>query len=162
MSPLLIAQLLLLLTVANGTPVIAKKILGNALAAPLDGGRTFADGRPLFGRSKTLRGVVIAVVTTTAAAPLIGLEWKVGALLAAGAMAGDLFSSFCKRRMGLAPSSRALGLDQIPESLFPLGACRLLLPVTVLDMVVATTLFFAGELALSRVLFQLRIRDRPF
>ena len=34
----LIVQLLILLALANGTPVIAKKLLGNRLARPLDGG----------------------------------------------------------------------------------------------------------------------------
>ena len=31
------------------------------------------------------------------------------------AMLGDLLSSFWKRRVGLAPSWQAIGLDQIPE-----------------------------------------------
>ena len=50
---------------------------------------------------------------------MIGLDWRIGALVAAMAMLGDLFSSFLKRRMGLAPSRQAIGLDQIPESCFP-------------------------------------------
>jgi CDP-2,3-bis-(O-geranylgeranyl)-sn-glycerol synthase len=45
-------------------------------------------------------------VATTAVAPLIGLSWKVGALVALTAMLGDLFSSFLKRRMGLAPNAK--------------------------------------------------------
>jgi len=162
MSPPLIVQLLALVTVANGTPVLAKKVMGNALAIPLDGGAVFVDGRPLLGRSKTIRGLVLAIIVTTACAPLIGLEWQVGALVGALAMAGDLASSFAKRRLGLAPSSRATGLDQIPESLLALMGCRLLLPVSALDVVAGTALFFAGELVLSRILFQLHIRDRPF
>ena len=39
----------------------------------------------------------------------------IGLLVAATAMAGDLLSSFLKRRLALAPSSQAIGLDQIPE-----------------------------------------------
>jgi hypothetical protein len=56
----------------------------------------------------------------------------------------------------------ALGLDQVPESLFPLLACRLLLLLTWLDIGVAVILFVAGELVLSRILFKLHIRDRPY
>jgi hypothetical protein len=41
---------------ANGTPVLAKKILGERLAYPVDGGGEFVDDRPLLGRSKTIRG----------------------------------------------------------------------------------------------------------
>jgi hypothetical protein len=81
-----ILQLLTLLVLANGTPVVAKKILGERLAYPLDGGVEFVDGRPLLGRSKTIRGVVLAVLVTTAGAPLIGLEWIVGFLVGSLAM----------------------------------------------------------------------------
>jgi hypothetical protein len=62
--------------------------------------------------------------------------------------------------LGLVPSSQAIGLDQIPESLFPLLAARLLLPLTVLA--IAMTLFFVGELLLSRLLYKWHLRDRPY
>ena len=162
MQSALIFQLLVLLSVANGTPVAAKLLMRDRLARPLDGGALFADGRPLFGPSKTIRGVVTSVLATTGAAALIGLGWQVGALVGTVGMAGDLGSSFAKRRMGLAPSSMAIGLDQIPELLFPLLACRLLLPLTMLDIGVAAALFFVGELVLSRILFRLHLRDRPY
>lgn len=56
MRPLLMLQLVSLLALANGAPVIAKKLVGDWLSAPLDGGTRFVDGEPLFGRSKTIRG----------------------------------------------------------------------------------------------------------
>jgi CDP-2,3-bis-(O-geranylgeranyl)-sn-glycerol synthase len=162
MQPVLVLELLILLAVANGTPVVAKRLFGGAFAQPLDGGALFADGRPWFGQSKTIRGVVLATLATTAAAAALGLGWMVGALLGVVAMAGDLLASFIKRRLGLAPSSQAVGLDQIPESLLPLLAGRLFMPVTGLDIAVTTLLFFVGELILSRLLFRLRLRDRPY
>ena len=159
---MLIAKLLVLLTVANGTPVIAAKILGNNSALPLDGNLTLSDGRPLFGSSKTLRGVLLSIVLTTACAPLIGLDWKVGSVVALIAMIGDLFSSFVKRRLGMDNSSQFTGLDQIPESLLPLLVCMFLLPLTALDVVIATVIFFVGALIVSRILFKLNIRERPY
>jgi hypothetical protein len=162
MHETLILQLLILLAVANGTPVFAKLLLGGKFAAPVDGGARFGDGRPWFGPSKTIRGFVFAVLATTGAALLLGLGWKVGALVGTMALASDLLSSFVKRRLGLAPSSQAIGLDQIPESLFPLLAACLLLPLTALDIAVATTLFFAGELLVSRLLYKWHVRDRPY
>jgi hypothetical protein len=75
--------------------------------------------KQLFGPSKTLRGLVVSVVATTLSAPALGLAWTTGLLAGAAAMAGDLGSSFIKRRMGLPSSSRALGLDQVPEALLP-------------------------------------------
>ncbi len=123
----LIAELVLLIVVANGAPVLAKRALGTRLDRPLDGGTVLADGRPPFGPTKTIRGVALSLLATPLAAELLGLPWKVGALVAGAAIAGDLFSSFMKRRLGLPPSSMAIGLDQIPESLLPLLASRVVL-----------------------------------
>ena len=117
---------------------------------------------PLFGPSKTIRGVVASLLVTTFGAPVIGLEFGIGLLVATTAMAGDLLSSFVKRRLGLAPSSRATGLDQVPESLFPLLACRSALSLTAIDIVGGCVLFFVGELLLSQLFFWLRLRDRPY
>jgi hypothetical protein len=162
MHPILILQLMILLVVANGTPVAAKKVLGDAFERPLDSGAVFFDGRPLFGPSKTIRGIVLSLLATPLAASAMGLQWELGALVAALAIVGDLFSSFVKRRMGLPSSSMAVGLDQIPESLFPLVASRLLLPVTLLDILAGVMIFLVGELILSRILFHLHLRDRPY
>jgi len=161
MRPVLVLELLILLTVANGTPVVAKRLFGSAFAQPLDGGALFADGRPWFSPSKTIRGVVLATLATAAAAGVLGLGWKVGALLGVVAMAGDLLASFIKRRLGLAPS-QAVGLDQIPESLLPMLAGRLFMPVTGLDIAVTTLLFFVGEVILSRLPYKWHVRDRPY
>jgi CDP-2,3-bis-(O-geranylgeranyl)-sn-glycerol synthase len=162
MRPLLILQLLVLLMLANGAPLIAAKILGNRYSNPLDGNVRFCDGRPLFGPSKTIRGVVLAVAASTAGASLIGLGWQIGMLVGSFAMVGDLFSSFAKRRLNLPTSSRAIGLDQIPESLFPLLACRGLLPLSVADIALGVVIFFVGELLLSRLLYAINVRDRPY
>lgn len=162
MSPFPILQLLILLTLANGAPVIAKRLLGKHFAFPLDGNLVFMDGSPLFGSSKTVRGVLVAVLVTTASAPLLGLEFRVGVVVGVTAMAGDLLSSFLKRRLGLAPSSRATGLDQIPELLLPALVCSQALSLTAVDIVVTVVAFFVGELLLSRLLFLLQIRDRPY
>ena len=115
MQLLHILQLLALMTLANGTPIVAKKIFGPRFSFPLDAGTIFFDGRPLFGPSKTIRGILISVLITTASAPLIGLGLTIGAIVAGAAIAGDLFSSFVKRRLNFPPSSQALGLDQVPE-----------------------------------------------
>ncbi|HUW73619.1 MAG TPA: CDP-archaeol synthase [Methyloceanibacter sp.] len=162
MHPALIAQLLVLVTLANAMPLLAKKALGRAWAWPLDGGATFIDGRPLLGASKTVRGLVVSLLATALVSSLMGLGWKLGLILAACAMAGDLLSSFTKRRMGLPPSSKALGLDQIPESLLPLLAASWLVPITLLDIAAGTAIFFVGGLAVSRLLFKLNLRDEPY
>jgi CDP-2,3-bis-(O-geranylgeranyl)-sn-glycerol synthase len=162
MQPLADLQLLILLTLANGTPVIAKRILGDRLAWPLDGGLSFADGRPLLGPSKTLRGILLAVLATTAGAALIGPGWRIGLIVGGLAMAGDLLSSFVKRRLNRPASSQAMGLDQVPEALLPLIACREALALSALDIAAVVAIFWVGEIVASRLLYRLGIRDRPY
>jgi CDP-2,3-bis-(O-geranylgeranyl)-sn-glycerol synthase len=162
MPPANILEMLILLMLANGTPVIAKKILDNRFSCPMDAGVRFVDGNRLFGPSKTIRGIVLAVLVTAAGATLMGLDWMLGALVGGTAMLGDLFSSFIKRRLGMTTSSEAPGLDQIPEALFPLIACRSWLALGLGDILVVLMLFCAGEIVLSRVLFAVGLRDRPY
>ena len=88
-----------------------------------------------FGSSKTIRGIVFSMLMSAAGAVLVGLEWKIGLAIGGVAMAGDLFTSFVKRRVHMPAGSRATGLDQIPESLFPLLACRHTLSLTVLNII---------------------------
>jgi CDP-diglyceride synthetase len=160
LPPLL--RLLILLALANGVPLAARGLFGGRWAYPVDGNRRFVDGRPIFGTSKTIRGAVLAIAATTGAAPLLGLDWRIGGLVGGLAMLGDLFSSFCKRRLGLPPSSPALGLDQIPEALFPLLACRVPLALPFASIALVVAVFFAGEVLLSRLLYAFRLRERPY
>ncbi|PWB95672.1 CDP-archaeol synthase [Methylosinus sporium] len=162
MDGVLILRLLFLLIVANGAPVLGKRLLGAAFARPIDRGARFFDGRPLLGAAKTWRGVALALVATAVCAPLVGLPAGLGARLAAFAMAGDLLSSFVKRRLGLPASSRAPGLDQIPEALLPLLAIAAPAGLGAAEIAIVTGLFFFGSQALSRLMFDLRVRERPF
>jgi hypothetical protein len=108
MHPLQILQLTILLTLANGTPVVANKIFGRRFAWPLDAGIKFFDGQPLLGASTTIRGLALSPLVTAACTPLIGLDAKIGAVVAATAMAGDLLSSFVKRRLDLPRAAERL------------------------------------------------------
>ena len=158
----LIGRMLVLLALANATPLLVNAVVGKRWAYPLDGGVRLGDGQPLFGASKTIRGIVSAVVATALGGVVVGWGWKVGAVVGLVAMGGDLFSSFVKRRLRLAAGSRATGLDQIPESLFPLLACWTLVPMRVVEMVVVVALFFVSEVVLSVVFFRLHLRERPY
>jgi CDP-2,3-bis-(O-geranylgeranyl)-sn-glycerol synthase len=159
---LLDMKLLALLAAANGTPVIAQNLMGSRWAHPLDGGLTLRDGQPLFGSSKTIRGIVTSLLATALVSALLGLGWQVGALMGAAAMAGDLCSSFTKRRMRLAPSSQATGLDQIPESLLPMLVALAFVTMSVADVAIVVACFFGGALAISRILYRFKLRNRPY
>jgi CDP-2,3-bis-(O-geranylgeranyl)-sn-glycerol synthase len=154
--------LLLMLLVANGAPILLKRVFRARFAQPIDGGLRLADGQPLLGSSKTWRGLVGAVLATTALAPIIGFTWASGACMGAGAMLGDLLSSFIKRRLRIPASGRAPGLDQVPEALVPLWLCGQPLGLGLHLIALLVLLFMAGEIVLSRWLYRLGIRDRPY
>src|SRR5271166_6481204 len=60
------------------------------------------------------------------------------------------------------PSSMTLGLDQVPESLFPAVACSAYLPLGPVDLLAIVLVFSVGELAMSQLFFAVGLRDRPY
>lgn len=158
----LIAKFLFLLGIANGAPIVVRKILSNEFSQPLDGGFKLPDGFPIFGSSKTIRGVLTAIVATALLAPVVNVSWISGALIGALAMVGDLISSFIKRRLGLLPSSRCTGLDQVPEALIPALAGVRLMGLNIFDVTLVVLIFFAGQIALSFLFYKIKLRRRPF
>ncbi|MBX5326655.1 MAG: CDP-2,3-bis-(O-geranylgeranyl)-sn-glycerol synthase [Candidatus Bathyarchaeia archaeon] len=96
---------------ANAVPVI----FGGGL--PIDGGRLFRDGKPIFGAHKTWRGLVSGLVVGT----LVGfglsllIEYSVllGFVISLGALLGDLAEAFFKRRLGFAPGASFPVADQL-------------------------------------------------
>jgi CDP-archaeol synthase len=162
MQWLLSLKLVALLTVANGIPAVAWRVFGEYFNRPMDGGVAFFDKQPIFGPSKTIRGIILSLAAATACAPLLGLEWVSGLYIGGVAMFGDLASSFLKRRLNLPPSSRAIGIDQIPECLLPTLAVRSTLGLGVFDVIFVVIIFFFGHITLSQLFFRWKIRNRPY
>jgi CDP-2,3-bis-(O-geranylgeranyl)-sn-glycerol synthase len=91
---------------ANASPVV----MGGG--APLDGGRTWRDGRPLLGSHKTIKGTFFGILIGT----LVGfIQFNAigGLLQATGAITGDLVVSFIKRRMNMVPGESLPLADQL-------------------------------------------------
>lgn len=155
-------KLLFLLLAANGAPILARHLFEEHFNWPLDGGYLTANGRHLLGPSKTIRGLIASVLSTAAVAQLIGIGWQWGMMIGAFAMLGDLCASFIKRRLDLAPSSKAVGLDQVPESLFPLIPSAVIFDLSWWSVFFLVMAFWVLDTLLSRLLFRLGIRRRPY
>ncbi|WP_455207662.1 CDP-archaeol synthase [Kaarinaea lacus] len=153
---------LLLIVIANGAPILSRFILGDRLMFPVDFFANFFDGRRLFGNSKTWIGLASIPVFSVAAAWSLGLAMEVGVMVGIGVMAGDLLSSFIKRRLGMQESSMALGIDQIPESLLPLLLLRKTMDFEAFEIVIAVGSFIIIELVVSRFLYWMHIRKQPY
>jgi CDP-2,3-bis-(O-geranylgeranyl)-sn-glycerol synthase len=109
---------------ANAIPVIT----GGGL--PIDFGRKFVDGKPIFGKNKTFRGFFsgLAVGMIIGFVESIFLDHPVtlGLLLSLGALFGDLTGAFVKRRLGLSPGDLLPFVDQFD---FIVGAILFSLPI---------------------------------
>ena len=157
-----ILQALALLVIANGAPVITNKGLGNQWSWPVDNGLNLRDGQRLLGNAKTWRGLCSAICLTTVASILFGIEPLNGVIFGALAMTGDLLASFVKRRLMRAESSRARGLDTVPESLLPIWLLKEPLALGYTDIILIVGLFFLIEELISPLLYRLHIRKQPY
>lgn len=136
--------------------------MGKRLDFAIDFGRRMPDNNPILGSSKTWRGVIGAIIFTSISAVLLGYSAPTGAQIAIYAVLGDVLSSFIKRRLGMAPSSMAPLLDQVPESFLPAFMLMDTFEVDFQSIIILVCLFFLMELLLSFILFKLGIRKRPY
>ena len=56
----------------------------------------------------------------------------------------------------------SIGLDQVPESLFPAVASSVYLPLGLTDVIAIVLVFSVGELVMSRLFYAVGLRDRPY
>jgi len=157
---LLTLDLVVLLIVANGAPMVLSTLLGHR-GYPVDGGLILRDGRGLFGPSKTWRGVAVSVIATALMASLMGLGVVFGGVFAAFAMLGDLASSFTKRRLGLVAGDRARGLYQLPEGLLPAIPAWWMLDAHWWVLLLAALIFSVLNIWGSPLLYRWGLRRRP-
>jgi CDP-2,3-bis-(O-geranylgeranyl)-sn-glycerol synthase len=120
---------------ANAAPVLT----GGGL--PIDLGKKFPDGKPIFGKNKTFKGFFsgLAVGTVVGFAETIFFpEYHAlfGFLISLGALLGDLAGAFIKRRMGIAPGNLLPVVDQTD---FIIGAIVFSLPFKILYFELALT-----------------------
>jgi hypothetical protein len=155
-------KLQVLLLAVHGTPVLLAFIFGSRGAIPVDFNKRFRDGRPIFGTSKTWRGLIGALLASCILSQFFHYGLAFGVVFGALGMLGDLFASFVKRRIGLESSARFRGLDQIPESLLPSLYASYSLSLGWIWIVALPLVFMLCEMLISIPLYRLKIRKRPY
>ncbi len=153
--------LLALLGWCNFLPILGRLAFKDRFAVPLDFGLRWFDHRPVLGPHKTWRGLIFSIAGTSLAAFLTYIGPALGAKIACWSMAGDLVSSFIKRRLGRESGQQAIGLDQGVESFLPLYVLREELGISLIEILGITVVFSLLELILSPVLYRIRIRRNP-
>jgi uncharacterized protein len=154
-----IFRVVIFLLWVNSLPPIASVFADEWLGRAVDGGVLWRDGRPLLGRHKTIRGVAVAVTGGILVFPCLGEAWWVAGIAALLAMAGDLVSSFIKRRSSFHSGKEVVVLDQLFESLFPLLFLNRYLLLDLKQNVFILLLFIATSFWCSRL--WLHITGRP-
>ncbi|MBD3260068.1 MAG: CDP-2,3-bis-(O-geranylgeranyl)-sn-glycerol synthase [Candidatus Altiarchaeales archaeon] len=128
---------------ANASPLYSTKIpVIKKFNQPMDFGINFAGNR-LLGDGKTWAGFMVGILTSLTTAFTLNLinlllplnlpqhTLLLGFLLGFGAMSGDAFGSFIKRRTGFERGAPALFLDQLD---FLAGALLITLPLHPLNL----------------------------
>jgi CDP-2,3-bis-(O-geranylgeranyl)-sn-glycerol synthase len=145
---------------ANGAPV-----LGGG-GRPIDSGRKFFDGKPIFGKNKTFRGFFfgfgIGVGVGVVECLLFHYPWLFAVLTPLGALLGDLAGAFVKRRLDIAPGGLLPVVDQVD---FVVGAIVFALPLAMLSWEVAVAVLLITppiHLFTNFLAYKLKLKKNPW
>ncbi len=172
---------------ANMAPPLVKKAkFLEFLNIPVDKGKKFKDGKPLFGTNKTCRGFVVGAIGGIIGAYLQmflyqffffqqisipGIDYTshiivilLGLLMGLGAITGDLIESFFKRRLSVNPGESLKPWDQID---LVIGAYIFVVPLLYAQL--SWTLFLCSiiitfflHVLSNHTAFYLRIRNEKW
>jgi CDP-2,3-bis-(O-geranylgeranyl)-sn-glycerol synthase len=133
---------------------------------PLDFGKKFLDGKPIFGKNKTFRGfffgLAIGVMVGLVENVLFGYPLLFSVLSPLGALMGDLAGAFLKRRLGIAPGGLLPVIDQVD---FVVGALLFSLPLPILswELVIAVIIITPPiHLFTNFLAYKLKLKDNPW
>ena len=146
--------------VANSTPVL----LGGG--APIDRGRRLIDGRRILGTNKTIKGFAYGLLLGSLAGLVEAVLFanyaliSVGVIASLGALLGDLFGAFLKRRLDIAPGNPLPVVDQLDFILGAILFTYLLLNVTVGAVLILVIATVPIHLLSNTVAYMLRLKSR--
>ena len=142
--------------VANAVPVIVKG------KKPIDLGKSFLDGKRIFGDGKTLEGFALGALAGFICGILIRHSIQLSLALSFGALFGDLAGAFIKRRLGLKRGAPAPGLVQLD---FIIGALVLSSLICPLDLTLALIIIVITppiHVVTNRIAYMFKLKDIPW
>jgi len=145
---------------ANAVPVLAGG------GQPMDFGKNFVDGKPVFGKNKTFKGFFFGLTVGVAVGlvewVLFGYPFLFSILSPLGALLGDLAAAFLKRRLGIAPGGLLPIVDQVD---FVIGALLFSLPLAMIywELAVAVIIITPPIHLLTNFLaYKLKLKKNPW
>lgn len=130
---IIICEIIAFLLWINFLPPLASEILAKRFNQPLDFNIPWIDGSPLLGAHKTIRGIIVALIGSLLFIPILPLPWYSVLVGSSLVLAGDLLTSFSKRRMQREPGQNLPFLDQFLEGFLPLLYFYQAIPLTLLQ-----------------------------
>lgn len=150
--------------VANGAATLSARL---KTRHPIDFGKSFIDGRRIFGDGKTYEGLAIAVASGTFLGYLPNLVYPSISLfdafvLSSAAVSGDLIGAFLKRRLCMPRGYPAFPLDQLDFLLFALFVYSLYSEVPVEYILAAAAITPAIHRATNYVAYRIGLKKEPW
>jgi CDP-2,3-bis-(O-geranylgeranyl)-sn-glycerol synthase len=147
---------------ANATPVIAGR---GGLA--IDFGKKFVDGKPIFGKNKTLRGFLVGLAVGTciglSESAVLNYPLAFGVLLSLGALLGDLGGAFLKRRLDIPPGNLLPVIDQVDFVVGALIFSLLVYPMLAWQLVLTVLIITPPiHLLTNFAAYKLRLKSNPW
>ncbi len=149
---------------ANAAPVLAGG------GKPMDFGKNFFDGKPIFGTNKTFRGfffglaigILVGLVESLVFSYPFPFSILFSVLSPLGALCGDLAGAFLKRRLGIAPGGLLPLIDQVD---FVVGAILFSLPLGMIYWELAVTVILITppiHLLTNFLAYKLKLKKNPW
>lgn len=148
---------------ANATPVLAGG------GAKMDFGKSFYDGKRIFGNNKTFRGFFFGWAVGIGVGLVEGLVFGFqnypvlfSVLIPLGALLGDLAGAFIKRRIGIAPGGLLPIVDQVD---FVVGAITFSIPLAIVSWQLAITVLLITppiHLFTNYLAYKMKLKRNPW
>ena len=148
---------------ANATPVLAGG------GPKMDFGRSFYDGKRIFGNNKTFRGFFFGWDVGIGVGLVEGLVFGFqhypvlfSVLIPLGALLGDLTGAFLKRRIGIAPGGLLPIVDQVD---FVVGAIVFSIPLAIISWELAVTVLLITppiHLFTNYLAYKMKLKRNPW
>jgi CDP-2,3-bis-(O-geranylgeranyl)-sn-glycerol synthase len=148
---------------ANATPVIAGG------GPKMDFGKSFYDGKRIFGNNKTFRGFFFGWAVGIGVGLIEGLVFGFqnypvlfSVLIPLGALLGDLCGAFVKRRIGIAPGGLLPIVDQVD---FVVGAIVFSIPLAIISWELAVTVLIITppiHLFTNFLAYKMKLKRNPW
>jgi CDP-2,3-bis-(O-geranylgeranyl)-sn-glycerol synthase len=148
---------------ANATPVLAGG------GPKMDFGRSFYDGKRIFGNNKTFRGFFFGWAVGIGVGLVEGLVFGFqhypvlfSVLIPLGALLGDLTGAFLKRRIGIAPGGLLPIVDQVD---FVVGAIVFSIPLAIISWELAVTVLLITppiHLFTNYLAYKMKLKRNPW